>query len=89
MNPFLQLGFLLLSSAGIFGIKQKFMTGSNGTSENQSLPTSSSNTAHWNSAAPMLHNRPRMKRPSRAPNESTITEVPNAINAQFSMDTAS
>ena len=80
MNPFLQLAFLLLGSAGIFGLKKKFL----GTSGNTSIPSPPpipNSKVPYESQAAMPHNTPRMKRPSNAPVD--ISEAAKSNDLKF------
>ena len=84
MNPFLQLAFLLLGSAGIFGLKKKFLGIGHSTTNQNAPPIPQTKVAYDSQpAAPMAHNTPKMKRPSAAPIDIPQTDLPSKNNLKF------
>jgi len=84
MNPFLQLAFLLLGSAGIFGLKKKFLGTGHSTNNQSAPPMPQTKVAYESQAAPpMPHNTPKMKRPSAAPIDIPQTDSPSKNNLKF------
>lgn len=81
MNPFLQLAFLLLGSAGIFGLKKKFLGTTPGNTSIPSPPPIPNSKVPYESQAAMPHNTPRMKRPSNAPVD--ISEAAKSNDLKF------
>ena len=85
MNPFLQLAFLLLGSAGIFGLKKKFLGTGHSTTNQHAPPVPQTKVSYESQAAapPMPHNTPKMKRPSAAPIDIPQPDVPLKNNLKF------